>query len=218
MRRVFTALTAVLIASAAHAGNLGTFGATYGIAERDALAEIEDKAKGIDWRQVIARQSVEGYDGPQDRVRLPRATRDKSFPVDMTWTLEMDIPDGGGGVLYPKGYTFNPLDYVAFTRTLVIINGNDPEQVRWFAASEYRGRMDAMLLLTEGEYGRLGRKLEVPLFYADSRLAERLHLAAVPSVVRQEGRAMVVREIDIRRHAPAGSAAGAMKTKGRKGR
>jgi len=26
----------------------------------------------------------------------------------MTYTTEIDVPDGKGGVLYPKGYTFNP--------------------------------------------------------------------------------------------------------------
>lgn len=202
MRRIFVAMTAVLIASAAHAGNLGTAGATYGIAERDALAEIEEKAKGIDWKRVITRKSIEEYDGPQDRVRLPRAGRDRSFPVEMTYTLQMDVPDGNGGVLYPKGYTFNPLDYVAFARTLVVINGSDPEQVKWFAGSEYRGRIDVMLILTEGPYRSLGKKLDVPLYYADSLLIERLRLAAVPSIVRQEGRVMVVHEHAIPDSAP----------------
>lgn len=216
MRGLYVAMMAVIVASAAHAGNLGTVGATYSIAERDALVEIEGRARSVDWGKVMKRKSIEEYDGPQDHVSLPRAARDRTFQVDMTWTLQMDIPDGKGGILYPKGYTFNPLDYVAFAKTLVVINGNDPEQVRWFAASEYKGRIDVMLLLTEGQYGRLGKKLDVPLFYADSRIVERLRLVAVPSVVKQEGRTMVVKEIEVRRHAPAGNEAGASRTKGRK--
>lgn len=194
MRWLFVPMLALLAASGAHAKTLGTVGATYAIAERDALAEIEQKAKGIDWSKVITRKSIEEYDGPQDRVSLPRATRDRSFQVDMTYTLEMDIPDGKGGILYPKGYSFNPLDYVTFTRTLVVLNGNDPEQVKWFAASEFRGRIDVMLLLTEGPYRSLGKKLDGPLFYADSAIIERLRLSAVPSVVQQEGKVMVVHE------------------------
>jgi conjugal transfer pilus assembly protein TraW len=133
----------------------------------------------------------------------------------MTYTLPMDIPDGKGGILYPQGYTFNPLDYVAFTKTLVFINGNDPEQVKWFAASEYRSRIDVMLLLIEGNYGRLGKKLNVPLFYADSRIVERLQLSAVPSVVKQEGKEMVVREIAVPRVAPSNNKAGALPRSGR---
>lgn len=189
----------MLVATAAHARVLGSVGATYAIAEKDALVEIEQKAKGIDWSKVVTRKSIEEYDGPSDRTSLPRATRDRSFPVDMTYTLVTDIPDGKGGVLYPKGYTFNPLDYVTFARTIVVINGNDPEQVKWFAASAYRKRIDVMCLLTEGSYRSLGKKLDVPLFYADSMLIERLQLTAVPSVVRQEGKVMVVHEYAVQR-------------------
>lgn len=215
MKALFVAMMAVLVASAANARELGTVGATYAIAEKDALVEIEQKAKSIDWSNVIKRKPIEEYNGPENRMSLPRAARDRSFPVDMTWTLETDIPDGKGGVLYPKGYTFNPLDYVNFTKILVVINGSDPEQVKWFAASEYKGRVDVMLLLTEGHYGRLGKKLDVPLFYADSRVVERLHLAAVPSVVKQEGKVMVVREIAVPRGAPGSYKIGALPTGGR---
>jgi len=212
----FVAMLAVLVATAANAKELGTVGATYAIAEKDALVEIEQKAKNIDWSTVIKRKPIDEYNGPEDRMSLPRAARDRSFPVDMTYTLQIDIPDGKGAVLYPKGYTFNPLEYVAFTKTLVVINGNDQEQVKWFAASEYGSRIDVMLLLTEGRYGRLGKKLDVPLFYADSQIVERLHLAAVPSVVKQEGKEMVVREIAVPQGVPGNYKAGALLIGGRK--
>ena len=208
MRRLFVTMLALFVASAAHARNLGTVGATYSIAERDALAEIEEKAKGIDWSRVIKKKHIEEYDGPADRVSLPRAARNRSFPVDMTYTLQMDIPDGKGGILYPKGYTFNPLDYVTFARTLVVINGNDEEQVKWFVASEYKGRIDVMLLLTEGPYRSLGKKLDVPLFYADSMIVERMRLSVVPSIVRQEGKVMMVHEYAIPFAAPSRQASG----------
>lgn len=201
MRRPVLALVAVLVATCAHAKSLGSVGTTYEIAEKDALAEIEERAKGVDWGKVMQRKAVEDYDGPKDRITLPRAGRDRTFTVNMSYTLQMDIPDGKGGILYPKGYTFNPLDYVVFAKTLVVINGSDPEQVKWFAASEYRNRLDVMLLLTEGRYARLGKKLNVSLFYADSQLVERLQLAAVPSIIRQEGREMAVREVAVPRKA-----------------
>jgi len=217
MSAFFVAMLAVLVATAANAKELGTVGATYAIAEKDALVEIEQKAKNIDWSTVIKRKPIDEYNGPEDRMSLPRATRDRSFPVDMTYTLQIDIPDSKGGVLYPKGYTFNPLEYVAFTKTLVVINGNDQEQVKWFAASEYGSRIDVMLLLTEGRYGRLEKKLDVPLYYADSRIVARLHLAAVPSVVKQEGKEMVVREIAVPRGVPGNYKAGALSIGGRNG-
>ena len=201
----------MLWTAAVLANNLGEVGRTWPIAEEDALIEIQRRAVKVDWRTVLDRRKVGRYQGPPNRVRLPRSGRDRTFPVDLTFTLDREITDGAGRVLYPQGYTFNPLEYVPFTRTLVVINGNDPAQVAWLAASEYRTRLDVMVLLTEGAYDKLERKLDRPLFYADLHLVERLRLSAVPAVVRQNGTVMEVREIDIRRVAPkvrAGTAPG----------
>ena len=113
----------------------------------------------------------------------------------MTYTTEIDVPDGKGVILYPKGYTFNPLDYVTYPKTLVVIDGTDPDQVKWFAASEYDKRLDVMLLLTEGNFGTVSKRISRPLFYADRKIVERLKLKAVPSVIKQMGRLMEVTEV-----------------------
>ena len=191
------AIGLMVCVASAQAKELGTFGMTYRIAERDALAEIEERAKQVDWHKVLDKRKVENFQGPPDRVRLPRAKRNRNFPVDMTYTTEIDVPDGKGGILYPKGYTFNPLDYVTYPKTLVVIDGADAEQVKWFAASEYDKRLDVTLLLTEGSFGAVSKKISRPLFYADRKIVERLKLQAVPSVVRQKGRMMEVTEVKL---------------------
>lgn len=191
------AIGLMVCVSSAQAKELGTFGMTYWIAERDALAEIEERAKQVDWHKVLDKRKVENFQGPPDRVRLPRAKRNRSFPVDMTYTTEIDVPDGKGGILYPKGYTFNPLDYVTYPKTLVVIDGTDPEQVKWFATSEYDKRIDVTLLLTGGSFGAVSKRISRPLFYADRKIVERLKLQAVPSVVRQKGRIMEVTEVKL---------------------
>ena len=65
------------------------------------------------------------------------ARKDRTFLVDMTYTLERDIRDDKGNIVYPAGYAFNPLSYVSYPRTLVILNGKRPEQIRWFEESPY---------------------------------------------------------------------------------
>lgn len=82
-----------------------------------------------------------------------------------------------------------------YPKTLVVIDGTDPEQVKWFAASEYDKRLDVTLLLTEGSFGAVSKRISRPLFYADSKMIERLKLKAVPSVIKQKGRLMEVSEI-----------------------
>ena len=192
---VLTMIALVLGVSSVHAKVLGTFGMTYQIAEKDALAEIEARAGQVDWNKVLDAKKIENYQGPPDKANLPRAKKNRCFPVDMTYTTEIDVPDGKGGILYPKGYTFNPLDYVIYPKALVIIDGTDPEQVKWFATSEYDKRLDVTLLLSEGSFGAVSKRINRPLFYADRKIIERLKLKAVPSVVRQKGRLMEVTEI-----------------------
>jgi conjugal transfer pilus assembly protein TraW len=179
----------------AQAKDLGSFGKTYPVSEKDALTEIEDRAKQVDWSKVLDKKKVENYQGPPDRGSLPRAERERVRQVDMTYTTEIDVPDGKGGILYPKGYTFNPLDYIAYPKTIIVINGNDRSQVAWFKESEYSQRLDVTLLITEGAFGIISKQIDRTVSYANNKIIDRFQLKAVPSIIRQKGRLMEVIEI-----------------------
>jgi len=188
------------LVSSVQAKHLGTFGTTYPIVEKDALEEIQEKARNTDWDKDFNREmwekKLKAY-RPSELKSLPRAETDRVFLVDPTYTLHFDIPDGKGGVLYPKGYTFNPLDYVSFPNTLVFIDGSDPIQVGWLASSEYSTDGSAMILITAGSYYDLFTRLKRPVFYADARIVEKFRLSAVPAVVYQKENLFEVREIAI---------------------
>lgn len=190
-------LVVLFSTSIGFAKDLGSVGRVYPIKERDALKELEARAAGVNWNKELTKIKPDRY-RPENGVSLPRANKNKSFLVDMTYTVEMDIPDGKGGILYPKGYSFNPLDFVPFRKRLVVLNGSDKEQLAWFRQSSFAGRPDVMLLITDGSYLKLGEALSRPVFYADTRIIEKFRLKSVPSVVQQEGRMMKVEEIDVR--------------------
>lgn len=174
--------------------DLGVVGKVYSIKERDALEEVEAKAKTVDWKKEFGKIKPEKY-RPKDLRNLPRAQKSSSFLVDMTYTLDMDIPDGKGGILYPKGYTFNPLDYIPFRKVMVVINAEDKDQVSWFKKSPYAGRVEVMLLITDGSFVDTAKAVKHPVFYAMGKLVDRFNLKAVPSIVRQDGRFMLVEEV-----------------------
>jgi len=200
VRKLITALGIIAITTGVSPAlgdiRLGAVGATYRIAEPDALSEIKAAAAKADWRAVFrdARAWIKQY-RPKDLKSLPPATKHRSFLVDMTYTLDRDIPDGKGGILYPKGYTFNPLDYVRLTRILVILDGGDRRQVDWFKTSQYADDYRVTTILTGGDYYDLMKELDRPVFYLPAEMADRLHLTAVPSVVRQRGKHLEVTEI-----------------------
>lgn len=168
-------------------------GQVYPITEKSAIEEMKERAARVDWKKLLSKVKPENY-RPANKASLPRAAKPITRLVDMTYSLEMDIPDGKGGILYPKGYTFNPLDYVAYPKTLVVINAEDSAQLKWFKSSEFAKRIDVTLLITDGPFADVIKSTNRPVFYADSRMAAKFDIQALPTVVRQSGRFMEVRE------------------------
>ena len=174
--------------------NLGTVGETYPVIEPDVVAELKQKAEEKDKSKDNSLvERMKKYQ-PADLHPLPRAEGDRTFLVDMTYSLERDLVDGEGKVIYPGGYTFNPLDYISFSGGLVVIDADDPSQVNWFRASPYLENHQARLLLSNGHAFDLIEQLKRPVFYLTDDIAGRLQLSAVPSVVIQRGNRILVRE------------------------
>lgn len=193
-------LICVTFSGTGMAKDLGVFGAVYDIAEKDALKGIEEKAREVDVNRIINRgelaRKVKNYT-PEDLkdVKLPPARNNRTFLVDMTYALDRDIADEKGNVIYPKGYTFNPLDYVTYPGVIVILDGKSQTQVAWFKRSEYSKDLKTKLLITGGSYEELSNMLKRPVFYASRAIIGVFQIQAVPSIVRQDGALMEVREI-----------------------
>lgn len=194
---IFLILFAFNLPQVLSAKDLGEHGAVYSIQERDALEEVRERASQVNWSDYINKGMIKRYDPSSKLSPLPKAKKSRTFGVDLTYTLDFDIADGKGGVLYPKGYTFNPLGYISYPFTLVFIDAGDKEQVRWLKESEYYKSIYARVLLTGGDYNKTGGDLKIPVFYADQKIIDKLQVQRVPSVVRQNGLLMEVTEIDI---------------------
>ena len=137
---------------------------------------------------------------PNNLVDLPRTRMQRKRLIDMKYTLETDIVSDKGDLLYPKGYKINPADYVPFRKTLVIINGEDQDQVKWFERSDLTSRLDVSLFLSAGDSMELARRLKRPTYYATLPLIGRFQIQTVPSVIRAKGKMMELEEI----HVPKG--------------
>jgi len=81
--------------------NLGVVGETYPIVEPDVVVELKEQAaktKKLSGDEF--REQMKSYQ-PEDLHHLPRATMNRTFLVDMTYTLDRDLLDGDGKVIYP---------------------------------------------------------------------------------------------------------------------
>lgn len=179
---------------------LPAVGATYEIAEKDGLTEIEDRAKAVDWSKALPQISQVKTFQPSNLDAVPRAKIARIFLVDMTYTLERDIPDGKGGVLYPKGYKLNPFDAMPFDMTLVLIDGDDRDQIEWLAASPLLNDPKIRILATGGSSRELTEKFKRPVSYADNRLTKRFRVEAVPAIIQAQGKFIQVEEVKVATH------------------
>jgi len=167
-------------------------GKTYPIVEQDITKELQQKATTIDLDALF---NTHNRYQPGNLHLLPRASSDRMFTVDLTHTLDHDIKDSQGNLLYPQGFSFNPLRYAGLGGGLVVIDGSDPEQIQWFKGSPYFQNHRAILLLSGGYANELKQALQRPVYYLTHDIAARLQLKAVPSVVVEQDNKLTVREV-----------------------
>lgn len=163
-----------------------TIGRTWSIAEPDAMAEIEARvARAPDMAaQFGSRASWSAMRGAA--LAPARANRVQTLVPFYTVEEEIRLPDGR--LLYPKGFTFNPLDYVSLPQRLVIVH---PRDLGWALA---KARFTDFILLTAGDAIALSEKTGRPLFILEERVKERLGLTVAPVIVAQEGKKLVLTE------------------------
>ena len=181
------------------AKTLDNIGKTYPFAEKDALSEIEEKARRVDWKKQMASLKEKMVNFRPAVPSLPKVIEDRLRQVDMTYTLNVDVPDprDPSQILYPKGFSFNPLSYMTLPGCVVFVDPGDRQQLAWLKKSSFAKESMARILLTGGNVGRVEQTLGRPVFFADSILVERFQIMAVPSVACQKGVSLEIHEIDL---------------------
>lgn len=178
-----------------------TVGRLYPIVEPDFIEEVREKASKVEWDKVFDRKEIENKIKnfqPKNMTRLPRASEGRVRFIDMTYTLDRDILDAKGDILYPAGYQFNPLEYLpvgSILPTLVVIDGSDNEQVEWLKGTPYIKDLGARILLSDGHYFDLSEDFGFQVFYLMDPVKKRFQLEKVPCVIRRAGNMMHVEEI-----------------------
>lgn len=173
--------------------NLGAAGDTYPVNEPDIMEQFRNGAAGRAKLLEELRRQIKDH-RPRDLHHLSRAERNSTFMVDISIIQDENIVDTEGKIIYPKGYRFNPLKYITLPGAMVVIDGDDPEQVEWFRKSPYSGDRRVRLLLSGGQAPDLIDKLQRPVFYLTNNIASRLQLGSVPSLVIQKGKKIQVQE------------------------
>ncbi|KFG88416.1 putative cytosolic protein [Sphingobium herbicidovorans NBRC 16415] len=163
-----------------------TIGRTWPIAEPDAMAEIEARAAKAP--SLASRLGPRSSWSALQAAPLAQAKVDRVRSLVPFYTVEEDIRLPDGRLLYPKGFTFNPLDYVSLPQRLVIVH---PRDLGWALK---QARFTDFILLTAGDALDLSERSGRPLFILEERVKERLGLSVAPVIVAQQGKKLVLTE------------------------
>ncbi|MBO9579569.1 MAG: conjugal transfer protein TraW [Sphingobium sp.] len=170
----------------------GTIGRTWPIVEPDALAEIEAKVATLP-------ADLSKSFGPRSRwtalksAPLGVAAADRTRTVVPFYTLDFDIKLPDGKLLYPRGFTFNPLTFVQLPQRLVVVH---PRDLAW--ALKVARPADFILLSADGAQNgdpiALSERTGRAIFILEERVKERLGLTVAPVIVTQNGPKLILAE------------------------
>jgi len=177
-------------------------GKTYPFAEEDFLVAlhkyIQTHKKEIDKKlQKIrkeAKQKIIKFK-PQGINPLTPATKNRTFYPDLTYTLPYDIKDAQGNIIYPKGFKFNPANYVRLPYTIVVINGERKEELKWAEKNGYFNNIHYRIFLTDGNWYEIMKKYKTQVYYCMPQIEKRFKLKHTPSIITQIGNKIEVKEI-----------------------
>ena len=200
-----TAFLVVLLAcSNLGATDFGVVGKTYAIYEKNFLDYVAEHIKAEAEKGKVEeanRQLVENskkYAMRPPGIQLPRAEEYSVHDFDPTFVVNGDISDHKGVIIYKAGTRVNPFDHKNWTKMFCFLDGDDVKQVDWVL--NYCGdKQTAKIILVDGPVGHLMKEYPDYRFYFDQKqkLSQKFSLQALPSVVRQSGRVIVIEEFPV---------------------
>jgi conjugal transfer pilus assembly protein TraW len=176
----------------AEAANLGTFGATFRIAEADLIEEIYKKLRDPEsggtmktMQQGINEKIAERIKTPQPTEGIRHTEKPRTFEYDPTIEVTRDLKDHKGRIFAKKGDRFNPLDRIRMTKPLLFIDGEDKDHLYW-AGLRLRTYPTAKVILVRGSPLEVKKKLNREIYFDQhGHITSKLGITQVPAVVYQ---------------------------------
>lgn len=197
----FLALAAVAICGRAE--HLGTLGPIYPIAEENAiemiLGKLRDKERDGSLKklqQEAVKRSINSIKNipPVDGIGVVSSYSHRL--VDPTVHYPRAVTTDEGRVVVPAGSKVNPLLITGLTKRLVFFDGRDPAQVAAVRKLVQKERARVKPILIAGSWFDLTKTWKSQVYFDQhGTLSRRFGIKAVPTVVSQQGAALLVQEV-----------------------
>lgn len=205
MRNPFLAslLCLSVIPSYSLASDLGVVGPTYEIAERDLIEVMKDKFRRMERTGELAKvqenykkQVLDAVEKPKPVPGIKNTETAHTYFVDPTWTLDRNVVDEKGNLLFPSGTKVNPLDYAPLTQQLLFFDQRERSQVAFAKRFIDQSTSRVKPILVGGEPLKLMRQWKREVYYDQGGVLSRTFLLKhSPAIVSQDGKRLRIDEI-----------------------
>jgi len=174
MKIIVLLIVTLLVVSAASATEV-TIGRTWDIVEPDPLKEAQKRAESVSPEKLKPKNSF------RDRLAAKgvfRTITPKNRHYTPTYTLERQIVDKDGAVLYPSGFKFNPIKYMQHYKSrIIIIDQQDAAIVKKFL------KASDVVIVNNGDLKEVSVLLNRKITMLDILTAESMDITRIPVVV-----------------------------------
>jgi conjugal transfer pilus assembly protein TraW len=184
------------------AKDLGTYGTTFAIEERSMLIMLEERLRQAEANGKLASLQQQMQDRVQQKVLhstpvpgLQPTQTPRSYFYDPTITVQEDLKDHQGRVFHKAGTRLNPLKYVSWSNPLLLINGDDAEQMQWALAQNDNPK----IVLTAGSPIELMRQTGARLYFDQGGLiVKKFEITQVPCRISQQGDKLLIEKLTMK--------------------
>ncbi|WP_028865105.1 hypothetical protein [Psychromonas aquimarina] len=186
-------------------GDLGSFGATAEISERDLTEILKERAEKLDTDKLIA-EAKDNYWPKVKFLQLPEAlaTRQRKFVPEIT--LNADIVTQEGVVIARRGDTFNTLERMPFTQRVIIFDATNDDHIA-FVKSLPPTHLRTKLITTKFDRTKEWNAIKYvealfnsPVYMLNKDLINAFDLRVLPTVIEADNEQdfFILSEFDVR--------------------
>ncbi len=155
----------------------GVHSQTFHIEEENLIDYLEARFKNEPPRIIKAHST------PQAVAGLKKAESYAVHYFDPTIILKDDIQDIEGKIIIPKGTSYNPLEHISLSQSLLFFDGDQKEHIQW-AKSQKEG---SKWILVKGNPFELQAQENYPVFFdQNGMMVKKFSISTIPAKVTQE--------------------------------
>ena len=177
----------------AGAAELGTYGDTWDIRERNLIAVLKDNLKQhfdgrsqADIEREMQKKAEDEAMRPPPVAGLTTGRETLSRLFDPSFTVQRDIADQNGVVFAHKGQVVNPFDVIpVFDETLYFIDADDDRQIAW-VKQQVPHTTTSRVILVNGNVRDSAQALGSRVYFDQTgSITKKFGITQVPAEVKQ---------------------------------